>query len=392
MEVKVLRVLQYYRFRVGRKIPFDKWPGIVEVFLKEQGLSHRYFHYWMESFDFSEKYRAVLDGSKCQSCQAHRESSCERCKKEAADGLRKGTGCERAVRENPFLAPMVTWNTRYDRMRALHNYDDEGNDAKAQIYGILPKLYRRYGFTETRLIYRDIDFFGHRLPSPKPVADRPLEGYMASGITLYRSCLGENNAIILVVEAQYPGDVPDANLYADALGAKLPGVKRLCGTEIVMEEPDEKRYSELAALVAPKVCAAKAFFEEAMPKHRNDDEPESSPNVAAVLKRLCKRYGYQYVGYDYYIYFAQKKLPGGHYVCVELESSPTFPAADPGVSLYGLGFRHEIWSDIFRPQNAGVTSDYLNAFFQTLARAEETVFAEILKEYSDTPDWYLPVH
>ena len=277
-------------------------------------------------------------------------------------------------------------------MQALHNYDVEDNNSKQEIYGILPKIYRRYGFIETRLIYRDIDFFGRRLPSPKPDKESPWDGYMASGITLYRSCLSEDNAIILVVEGRYPGKLPDADFYADALGAKLPGVKRLSGTEVIMEKADQQQYDELAARVAPTVSAAKRFLEESMPIHRNDDEPGGAPNVATVLKRLCRRYGYQYVGYEYYIYFAQKKLPGGHYVCVELESSPSLPSADPSVSLCGLGFQHEIWCSTFAPRNAAETAEYLNQFFRTLAQAEATVFADILKEYPDTPDWYLPVH
>lgn len=386
-----MRILQHYRFRVGRKIPFDKWPGIVEDFLMEQGLHHRCFHYWMENLDLSQRYRAVLDGSRCRDCHAP-EYACERCRKEASDGLRKGTGCERAAREHPFLKPLVTWDTKYDTMQALHNYDAEDNNSKQEIYGILPKIYRRYGFIETRLIYRDIDFFGRRLPSPKPDKESPWDGYMASGITLYRSCLSEDNAIILVVEGRYPGKLPDADFYADALGAKLPGVKRVSSTQVIMEKSDQQQYDELAARVAPTVSAAKKFLEESMPIHRNDDEPEGAPNVATVLKRLCRRYGYQYVGYEYYIYFAQKKLPSGHYVCVELESSPSLPGADPGVSLCGLGFRHEIWCSTFAPRNAAETAEYLNQFFRTLAQAEATVFADILKEYPDTPDWYLPVH
>ena len=386
-----MRILQHYRFRVGRKLPFDKWPGIVEDFLKEQGLTHRCFHYWLENFDFSERYRAVLDGSRCQDCQAP-GFACERCRKEAADGLRKGTACERAAREHPFLKPLVTWDTKHERMQALHNYDDESSDSKAEIYAILPKIYRRYGFIETRLIYRDIDFFGQRLPSPKPCMDSQWDGYMASGITLYRSCMAEDNAIILVVEGRYPGELPDADRYADALGAKLPGVKRLSGTQVIMEEKDRERYAQMAVQAEPMIRTAKTFFEERMPNSADHGEMEGAPNVAAVLKRLCKRYGYQYIGYDYYIYFVRKKLPGGHYVCVELESSPSFPSADPGVSLCGLGFEHEIWGSTFSPRNARETTEYLTEFFQTLAQAEEAVFGDILKNYPDTPDWYLPVH
>ena len=123
-----MRVLQIYRFLMGTKIPFDKWPGIIEKYLLEQNLHHQSFHYYMESRDDLERYRSVLDGSKCKNCCAT-DDVCEWCRKNAEDTLRKGTGCERALRENPFLGTLNIRQTQHCIIQSLHNFSDESNQA-----------------------------------------------------------------------------------------------------------------------------------------------------------------------------------------------------------------------------------------------------------------------
>lgn len=238
-----MRILQMYRFLVGRKIPFEKWPGMIEEYLQNQNLHHHSFNYYLESYDDSQRCRSVLDGTKCETCGAP-EFACVRCRKEAEDTLRKGTGCERAQKENPFLGAIHVRQTRYDTIQSLHNFDEESNHSKEKIYAIIPKIYRRYGFAETSLIYRDIDFFARRASAPAPSLEYLVNGYEGSGITLYRSCLSQNNAIILAVESNNPGEVPDAAPYADALGQLLPGIKRISATTVIMEADERSQYEE----------------------------------------------------------------------------------------------------------------------------------------------------
>ena len=385
-----MRILQCYRFLVGTKIPFDKWPGIIEQYLQEQNLLHHSFHYCLETYDFSERCRSVLDGTKCETCLAH-ESWCERCRKEAEDTLRKGTACERAVKENHFLGTIKVRQTRYDTIQSLNNFDEESNASKENIYAIISKIYKRYGFAHTSLIYRDIDFF-RRISTPAPEPEYLLNGYEGSGITLYRSCLSQDNAIILVVESRYPGEVLNAAPYADALSKLLPGIKKLSATKIIMEESEQIRYEVLHSQAKPLLKQAKEFFDEHMPEVKGNDEPDAKVSVASWLKKFSKRYGYTYSGYMNYIYFLEKKLSNGHYICLEFVSNPLSPDADPYVKLCGLGFNHEIWIDGFSPQNSRDASDYFTKLFETLAQAEETVFAAILDLYPNTPDWFMPTH
>ena len=385
-----MRILQCYRFLVGTKIPFDKWPGIIEQYLQEQNLLHHSFHYCLETYDYSERCRSVLDGTKCETCLAH-ESACERCRKEAEDTLRKGTACERAVKENPFLGTIKVRQTRYDTIQSLNNFDEESNASKENIYAIISKIYKRYGFAHTSLIYRDIDFF-RRISTPAPEPEYLLNGYEGSGITLYRSCLSQDNAIILVVESRYPGEVLDATSYADALGKLLPGIKRLSASKIIMEEDERAHYEEIHQQAESFVQIAKEFFIARMPEEKGNDDPEARVSVASWLKKLGKRFGYTYLGYSNYAYLMEKRLPSGHYICLECVSNPMSPDADPYVGLCGLGFNHEIWVDGFSPQNSRDASDYFTKLFDTLAQAEESVFPAILDLYPNTPDWFIPTH
>ena len=386
-----MRILQCYRYLIGAKIPFDKWPDIIEQYLQEQNLRHHSFHYCLETYDDSERCRSVLDGTKCETCGAS-EYACERCRKEAENTVRKVTACERAVKENPFLGTIHARQTRYNTIQSLNNFVDESNNSKEKIYAIIPKLYRRYGFAETYLIYRDIDFFSRRVSTPAPESEYLINGYEGSGITLYRSCLSQDNAIILVVESRYPGEVPDAKPYADALGELLPGTKRLSDTKIIMENDEHVRYEALHSQAKPLVKQAKEFINEHMPEEKGNDEPDAKVSVASWLKKLGMRYGYAYLGYSNYVYLMEKRLQDGHYICLEFVSNPLSPDADPYVKLCGLGFNHEIWVDGFSPQNSLDASDYFTKLFDTLAEAEQNVFPAILDLYPPTPNWFMPTH
>jgi hypothetical protein len=386
-----MRVLQTYRFAVGTKLPFDRLPGMIDDFLREQNLRHHSFHYFFKDFDQSRRCRDTLDGAKCATCGSD-GTYCDTCRKKAEKTLRKGTACQRAARENPFLGAVQVEETKYNTLHLLHNFVAESNDAKEPVYGILPRLYRRYGFAESCLIYRDIDFFGRRLPTPAPridSADCVLDG---SGIILRRSCDSRDSEIILCVQSDYPGEVPDASAYAAVLSAKLPGIKWEPFTQIVMDENEQADYEARNRQVIPFVKAAKAVFTAQMPEEKGNNEPESPVSVAAWLKKMAKRYGYTYSGYRNFIYFMEKKLPGGHCACLEFVSSPDDPAADPFVNLCGLGFRHEIWADGFAPQNPKEAEHYFTRLFDTLATAEKTVFPAILDCYPATPDWFVPSH
>lgn len=157
---------------------------------------------------------------------------------------------------------------------------------------------------------------------------------------------------------------------------RLPGIKWEPFTRIVMDENEQADYEARNRQVIPFIEAAKTFFTAQMSEEKGNNDSESPVSVAAWLKKMGKRYGYTYSGCRNFIYFMEKKLPGGHYVCLAFVSSPDEPAVDPFIKLCGLGFRHEIWVDGFEPQNPRDAEHYFTRLFDTLATAEKLSYRQ----------------
>ena len=386
-----MRVLQSFRYDLSSKPTFDQLPAIIDDFLHIHGLSHRVFHYYLEDLDLTKMFRSTLDGAKCQRCGAP-QYACARCRDEAERYLRKGTSCQRAVKDNPFLRNIYTQESKGFITQSLHNFDDNTNNAKEAIYNILTKIYRRYGFADTRLIYRDIDFFAQRATSPAPEFAVPMQLYQGSSITILRSCNPAGNAVVLTIASDDPSDLPDATVYAEALKQHLNCKKYLSTTSLVMSEQEKTLYEDLNRRAAPLIQSAKEFFDSSITNSTCIDNAASPSQLASHLKKISNHYGYTYSGYQYYMYFLEKKLPNGHYINLEFVSNPRFPSADPFVNLCGLGFNHQIWAGDFKPQNLQDIKNYLTKFFEVLSKAENTVLPAILDLYPNTPDWFIPTH
>lgn len=386
-----MRILQSFLYNLGSKPSFDQLPAIVDDFLQIQGLTHRIFHYYLEDLDLTEMFRSTVDGTKCQRCGAPRYV-CAGCRDEAERYLRRGTSCQRAAKDNPFLGKIHVHEDKNFITQALHNFDDNTNNSKDNIYGILPKIYRRYGFGEVMLIYRDIDFFSQHTTSPAPEFTVPMQTYQGSAITILRNGVPAGNAIILTIASDNPSDLPDASIYAEALKQHLNCKKYLSTTKVVMSEQENALYEDLNRRAIPLIQSAKDFFDNRIPDFPGDDDTASLSQFAFHLKKLASHFGYEYKGYSYYMYFLEKKLVNGHYICLEFVSHPRSPCADPFVNLCGLGFNHQIWIGNFKPQKPQDIKNYLTLFFEVLAQAENTVLPAILDLYPQTPDWFMPTH
>lgn len=386
-----MRILQSFRYALGSKPAFDQLPARIDAFLEHHALTHRAFHYCFQDYDHTEMFRPVVSGEKCRRCGAP-SHACDRCRGEAERYLRRGPVCQRAAAEHPFLGSVYTQRTSNAVVESLRNFDDDTNDAKAAVYGILTKIYRRYGFAEARLIYRDIDFFSRKIPSTPPVFEIPVQDHPGSSITILRGGYPAGNAVILTVASDDPADVPDARVYAEDLKQHLGCKSYLSATEVMMTEEEQTFYEDRNRKAAAPLRKAAAYFDTRLPERPEADGVPSNAGVAARLKKLAARFGYAYKGYSHYIYFLEKKLPDGHYVCLEFVSNPRCPGADPFITLRGLGFDHPVWKSHFHPRSAKDAGEYLTTLFEALAEAENALFPAILEPYPPTPDWFTPVH
>lgn len=373
-------VLQSYWYDLGTKTPFDQVPGMVEAFLHSAEASARYFHYHLESLDLSGEFRARLDGTQCQHCSAP-PSRCSGCREEAEKYLRKGSACERAAKENPFLGPVKETERKGFKVQFLENGQDRSLDAKDPVYAVLPKLCRRYGFTEVEFSYGDIDFFFREFTDSAGTN---------TVITLHRSSFPRGNVVEMRVESVYSGAIPDGSRYAEELGKHLSRPSYGKSVRVLLDDGEKAFYEDLNAKASDALMGARALFGRYFDGMDPVDLSGSSVKLARLLKKLSRQYGYTYEGYAYYVYRLQKRLPGGHYVCVEFVSHPRVPCADPFVVLQGIGFRHSVLQGHFCPRNIQEAEEYLKAFFPVLADAEKTLFQAALEAYPPTPEWFVP--
>lgn len=301
-----MRVFKHYRFLIGTKIPFSEWPGIVNAFLKQQNLSAGHFYYYFQDLDFSDQFAQILDGTKCAGCRSLRY--CEECRKEAQRIVERGTACRRAEKDYPTLGPVYQRDTKTSREEYLTNLGTASGCTEEEILQMMPKLYRKYGFTESYLIYQDVNFFSRVIPSLVDETQDNPGRFSGSSITLDRATFGAHwNGIELCIDVADGDGILNADPYRAAMAQLLPGIKWMEFLTYQLSEECEAQYQALVQRAVPLVEQANAFLSEHIPAIGTHNTPNAPVSLSSPLRRLCKRYGYTYVKYDYHVFFCESK-------------------------------------------------------------------------------------
>lgn len=380
-----MRVIENYFFALPNAPIWDQIPEKVDAFLHAQGLSHKFFHYCFTSLDYSQRHRAILDGSACKKCGAP-PFICESCRNDAAKALRKNTGCRKLAEDFPFLGQVELKTEGPFSTQCLHNFSDDSNGAKESIYALLPSLSRRYKLKDTCIVYRDIDFCGQRYPCAVPDIESLTNGCIGSGITVLHTHDGGNCAV-MTIEHRYPGQLQNTKPYANAFAQHLGCENHLYyRTRIIMDDGETTHYDHLRSLAKPLIEQTANFINQHFPEQDESTDSTKPIKLASHLKKLAQKYGYDYLGYHYYVYALEKKVPNGHKIRLELVCEPRSHQIDPHIVLSGLGFEHNIPSNSFTPQNS---QQSLSIFFEVLRQAEQTMVPSIFDLYPPTPDWFV---
>ena len=380
-----MRVLENYFFALSNGHTLDQISERVDAFLHSQGLSHKAFHYCFTSLDFSQRHRAILDGSACEKCGAP-PFMCESCRNDAAKALRKITGCQKLAEEYPFLGQVEAKNEGPFSTQFLHNFSDNSNAAKESIYALLPSLSRRYKLKEACIVYRDIDFCGQHYPCAAPDIKLLTNGCIGSGITVLHTHDGGNCAV-MTIEHRYPGQLPGTKPYADSFVQHLGCENHLYyRTRIIMDDEETARYTHLHSLAKPLIEQTTNFINQNLPAHDESSSSTKTAKLPGCLKKLAQQYGYDYLGYHYYVYALEKNVPNGHKIRLELVSGPRSHQITPYIVLSGLGFEHNISASSFDTQNS---QQFLPIFFEVLGQTEQTMMPGIFDLYPPTPDWFV---
>lgn len=363
-----MRAVKTYSFKIGTKIPFPEWPSIVNTFLKEQNLNYDSFRYIFEAF-----------------AAENRKSS-----------------CRKAVKDCPALGPVLETKTEYNTIEYLTNVGCCGGASEQDILPLMSKIYRWYGFSDTNLIYQDVDFFGQNIPSldqgESPEEDLPA-GYLTdflycrffgSAIKLHRCIIDTQwNGIDLCIDLLHGDELLDPSPYRDAMQKLLPGIKCIEHFSYCLSQEEKARYAELNDSAEPLIRHAETYFERNLPPEKISKE-KAPAKTASILKKLCKKYGYTYAGYEYYMYFMRKKTPRGNYIVLEADTEPSHEGIGIHVGFQGIGFNHGICYHAYECPDKNDLTENLTGFFDTLAAAEKSVFEELDNHFPPTPDWFQP--
>lgn len=348
--------IQCYRFLIGTKIPFSDWPQIVQAFLNQQSLHHERFLYYFED-------------------------NCG--------------GLPKALKDCPQLGPIRWRPAKSENIHYLSNIEDDTGCTKADILSLMPKIYRRYGFSETHIIYQDINFFSQNIPAIVQAPGNTPSCIKGSSITCYRDSVFPRWSSIDLSIVIYDGEKTfDPTPYFDAMKQLLPGVRYFGFVECCMSEDELRAYETLNADAAALLESARNHLSNLLPT-MSEQLPNglNTPKLSAapVLKKLCKQYGYEYVKCEYFHYFITKRTANGHSIMLEVDVGPSFKGVGLLVRYVGVGFDHRIASSFGYPQDQIDLENYLLQCFHALASAEKEVLPALDAHFPATPDWFTPL-
>lgn len=346
--------IQTYNFLIGTKIPFTEFPGILQTFLKEQNLHYEQFLYYFE---------------------------------DNFDGLPK------IMKDCPNIGPI---RLRQQNVSFLYisNIEEATACTEEEILRVVPKIHRRYGISESYLIYQGVDFFGKTLPTLIQAPGNTPHCIKGPGIVLHRDAVFPRWTKISLRIVVHDGACSyDPTPYFEAMQKLLPGIRYMGFVECCLSEEEHAVYEGLNQRALPLVVQACQYFSERLPSHPDTYEADTPKfSVAPILKRLGKLYGYTYVKYEYGCYFLQKRTEKGHYISIDIDVGPRFREVTLLVRFIGAGFDHRISNSISRyPRNQKELDSLILQFFMILASAEKEIIPTLDAHYPPTPDWFVPM-
>lgn len=343
------------RYLLGTKIPFTQYPEIVQTFLSQNGLHYQNFYYY-----FQDNYG----------------------------------GLQKALKDCPSLGSIHTYAFSNIEELFLSNIDEATTCTEKEIMDLMPKIYRRYGFTDTYLCYQDIDFCSLNIPSVIRRDGNLPRLPRGSGICCSKDGVFPRwNSINLHVIVHDGTRAYDASAYFASMDALLPNARKMEYMDTYFTDEEQLFYDNLNETAKPMVSDAEKYLKACVPEHpdRNIDSanPPKLP-TASILKRLCKKYGFEYVKYEYFSCFIQKRTDNGHYLLLDANISPNSRFAGITANFAGMGFSHRILTAGLTPQNAEELENFFELCFQSLNAAEKEVLPPLSAHYPATPEWYIP--
>lgn len=323
-----MRAYMNYQLFIGTEMFFAQWPQIVVDVLRGLGIS-----------DFKFAYRL-----ECIS----------------------GNGCERAATENPILGTVCTDPARTGYMHAILT----GDCSEEAFLVILPKLCRRYGISDIYLTYSATDTQGRNV-----------------NVCLHRQneTTARWSGIELQVSIENEEDFAAADAYRDALISVFPVRKSWGRVETEFSDAETAQYAEWNRQAQPLAREAANALDKIRKTPKLMLVPAKSKSLGTLLKKMCAKYGYTYVMYEYHMYFIQKRTENGHIISLEVNNGRCGDECNIAASFSGLGFEHRVG---YASCHAPSKELFLDQFFQALTEVERDILSKLDTLFPPTPNWY----
>lgn len=304
-----MKVIQIYQFAIGTKIPFSQWPDIVREYLRGLGLTYERFLYYFDE---------------------------------------NGLGIQKAIKECPKLGPVQRRTTHKSMHRYLSNLDGSGC-TEAEIMGMMSKIYRRYGFNDTFLMYDGIDFFSERVPTLETAPANHLSCLKGASITCHRdSVFPSGSSIMMQIVVGDERGIKDPTHYLEEMKKLLPKIPYTEYVECVADEEEQAMYERLKAEAAPVAEQLRRKADSRLPQPASHWHGTPPPLKAApVIKKLCKRFGYTYTRGGN----GQKRTANGHYLTLRVDVTPLGKHVRVWIDFEGLGFYYLLGHSNFGPRD-----------------------------------------
>lgn len=361
-----MRLIKSYCFKIGTKIPFSQWSEIVHRFLSENQLnSHRFLYYFMDILSYTETKDDALPKS----------------------------SCARILKDCPSLGEIRYYNGKSHHsadILYLSNIDKQDSFAESHLLPLMKKIHRTYGFSESKLYYFDVNFFGNRThferDHSKAMEDQPY----GSGIVLHRDACADNY-MELSVDLLHNGTVMDATPYYDSMQKLLPKIKATTSLKIYLTEDEQRIVDENNQAAKPVLQECCDFLDKNLPFTSSRNLFLSNYSVAKPLKKLAKQYGYTYkLLWNGGVYSLEKRTLRGNFLYLDFQTGPSRYDLGVGISYQGLGFKHNIGLSNQTPTNQQEADLYLEKVLSVASEFEAKLLPALDSLFPETPNWFMP--
>ena len=384
-----MRVFMHYEFFVGTKIPFKDWPDIVNHFLEASSLGYQGLDYYFGCLDMTDDYQAVLDGTKCKTCTAF--TRCKYCKTEAESYLKKGNACQRAAKEHPKLGPIHYAPHPRFKTAFLTSIGNSDGCGETQLLPMLNTLSRRYGFSDSYLIYRDVNFFGQISPAIVNKEHPTVEQVLGSQIVLHRGAAFESHWNSISLQIDITGGAADPSAYRDTMADLLPGVRHWSYTQVRPTPEETAQYAHRHQAAAPLIKQAEEKLKNVL-QCSSEPSPGKAISVSALLKKLAKEFGYTYQKPGAGMYSLSKRDSLGHFIRLEIDTGRCGNELNPLLQYAGLAFCHTIGGIPIDTTTPGATVHGLRQFLLAVQELQESLLPQIGALYPETPLWFTNIN